>query len=87
MYHKFDQLYGHTMTSIGNALYVFGGVPTSNDIYRLTFSDQSMSLLEDTLNEQPRPRAYHNALPYGDKILFFGGVDDHSVLSDHFVYG
>ena len=34
----------------------------------------------------PRPRAYHNAIAYGDKILFFGGVDEHSILNDHFVY-
>jgi len=74
------------MTSVGNALYVFGGVPSSNEIYKLDFTNQSMKLLEDVNGEIPRPRAYHNAIAYGDKILFFGGVDENSVLNDHFVY-
>lgn len=45
-----------------------------------------MKLLEDVKGDLPRPRAYHNAIAYGDKILFFGGVDENSVLNDHFVY-
>lgn len=45
-----------------------------------------MKLLEDVKGEIPRPRAYHTAIAYGDKILFFGGVDENSVLNDHFVY-
>ncbi|CAD8136634.1 unnamed protein product [Paramecium pentaurelia] len=85
LYHTFDHIYGHTMTSIGNSFYIFGGAPSRNEMYKLTFGDHQLNL-EETEGEIPRPRAYHNALAYGDKILFFGGVDEHNILNDHFVY-
>ncbi|KAM3130722.1 hypothetical protein pb186bvf_017136 [Paramecium bursaria] len=82
---KFDHLYGHTMTSIGNCFYIFGGMLNmvhTNDIYKLTFQEHSLNKVEEPQGVPPTERSFHNAIAYGTKILFFGGLNSKQVLKD-----
>ncbi|KAJ6847434.1 rho GTPase-activating protein gacHH [Iris pallida] len=82
---------GHTMTSGGHYLLLFGGHGTGGwlsryDIYhndcivldRVTVQWKNLA----TTNEPPPPRAYHSMTSIGSRYLLFGGFDGKSTFGD-----
>lgn len=81
---------GHTATLCknGTCIVVFGGAVCEegnyrylNDVHVLSLADNSWS--SPTLHgDSPPPRAQHCAVCVGDKLVFLGGCDGRSVLTD-----
>lgn len=78
-------LYGHSLTSIGNMIYIFGGI-FKNEFrdYLIKVPLVDLSSFEIEKVNIP-PRAYHTSVAYGDKIIIFGGLNT-SVLNDCVIY-
>jgi N-acetylneuraminic acid mutarotase len=80
---KFERISGHSLTRIGNYFYVFGGQVTgtfSDKLYKLNTKSNQLDIVDNTVGETPDNRAYHSAIAYGSKIIFFGGLNWHQVF-------
>jgi len=77
------------MTKIGNTFYIFGGLHTSkfsDCIYSLSLDNHELEVVSQATGDLPESMAFHNAVPYGNKILFYGGLNYSKIFTDHFVF-
>ncbi|KRX06891.1 Immunoglobulin E-set [Pseudocohnilembus persalinus] len=85
----FDQmLIGHSLNIVGNVLYVFGGQRGGqfmNRFYAYNVKEQEMEHVQ-MYGNTPSPRAYCKTVSFGNKILFYGGIDHNSILQDYHVF-
>ncbi|CAD8082811.1 unnamed protein product [Paramecium sonneborni] len=87
---KYERIHGLTMTGIGNEFYIFGGRGTGhnfkNDLHILNPRTKELRIIEDTKGPIPDPRAFHNAIKYGNKIIYYGGLNSDKIFDDYYVY-
>lgn len=71
---------------MGEWLFIFGGKRRSafsSDLIRIKTSD----LTKVDFERIPiTPRAFHSAVPYGNKLIIFGGCSQADILSDYHVF-
>ena len=84
-----SSLMGHTMTSLGTSIYMFGGLTEegvpSNTLYKFSIEYLNWTIIDTTT--QPDPRAYHAQVTLGDRIWVFGGKESASkIFSDMWHY-
>ncbi|KRX00271.1 Immunoglobulin E-set [Pseudocohnilembus persalinus] len=84
-----EKMAGHTMNVIGESLYIFGGQKAFGE-FRDTMLQLNLQTWEaDTVeyhNDPPPPRAFARSIVYGDKILYYGGINQDNVLTDCCVF-
>lgn len=82
---------GHTVTSGGHYLLVFGGHGTGGWLSRYDIYHNDCIVLDRisvqwkrlvTYNEPPPPRAYHSMTCIGERYLLFGGFDGKTTFGD-----
>ena len=75
--------FGHTLTSIGDKLYLHGGraSSTSDELWEYDIENNAWSLLEPT-GGRPSARYYHTLTSIGDKIYLHGGFDGNRYFGD-----
>lgn len=70
-------LEGHTATTVGDFLIVYGGkcapMTLNGDVFALNLSTNTWNRLLVS-GEAPIPRAYHTACRHGRQLLIFGGI-------------
>lgn len=77
-------VYAHTMSLVGEELYIFGGVfreGLSNSLQVFNPITEKFRDVEFKDSEGPPPFAYHSAITLGQKICLFGGPN--SSLTKH----
>ncbi len=89
--------YGHTMTTISNTVYLFGGtntLPASprapsgdllNDLWNYNFEPNNWTEVHPSGNVPPA-RHSHAATAYNGLLYLFGGTDGTSVFDDMWAY-
>lgn len=91
--HRPSGRYGHTISTIGSVLYVFGGQLddtffndlVSFDLTTLQNPDSSWNVIKPN-SKVPPPRTNHTIVTYQDKLYLFGGTDGKLWYSDTWVY-
>ncbi|KAK8914099.1 hypothetical protein KSP39_PZI023892 [Platanthera zijinensis] len=82
---------GHTVTSGGHYLLVFGGHGTGGWLSRYDIYHNDCIVLDRisvqwkrlvTYNEPPSPRAYHSMTCIGERYILFGGFDGKTTFGD-----
>ncbi|EGR34137.1 kelch motif family protein, putative, partial [Ichthyophthirius multifiliis] len=78
---------GHSMNKVGNYIYIFGG---HRGKYLDTMWQMDINTLEieivDVKDFVPEERAYHNVVTFGNKLLVYGGLNNHRILEDYLNY-
>jgi dynein heavy chain len=71
---------GHSLSVIGDLVYLFGGndfrkpAGPNNDLYKLDMSSNDFYWTKvESSARWPEPRSHHSAVVYGSKIIIFGG--------------
>lgn len=85
--------YGHTISTIGSILYVFGGQLDDYffddlicyDLNTLQSENSHWTFITPT-SRSPPPRTNHTIVTYQDKLYLFGGTDGKLWYSDTWVY-
>lgn len=85
--------YGHTISTIGSVLYVFGGQLDdfffddliSYDLTTLQSPDSHWNFIKPN-SPSPPPRTNHTVITYQDKLYLFGGTDGKLWYSDTWVF-
>lgn len=85
--------YGHTISTIGSVLYVFGGQLDdfffddliSYDLTTLQSPDSHWNFIKPN-SSSPPPRTNHTIITYQDKLYLFGGTDGKLWYSDTWVF-
>lgn len=85
--------YGHTVSTIGSVLYVFGGQLDDYffddlvcyDLTTLQSSSSQWNFIQPN-SRSPPPRTNHTTITYQDKLYLFGGTDGKLWYSDTWVY-
>jgi hypothetical protein len=85
--------YGHTISTIGSVLYVFGGQLDDYffddlicyDLNTLQSENSHWTFIKPN-SRSPPPRTNHTIITYQDKLYLFGGTDGKLWYSDTWVY-
>lgn len=85
--------YGHTISTIGSVLYVFGGQLDDYffddlvcyDLTTLQSPSSNWNFVKPTTRSPP-PRTNHTVITFDDKLYLFGGTDGKLWYSDTWVY-
>ncbi|KAF5093333.1 hypothetical protein D0Z00_004116 [Geotrichum galactomycetum] len=85
--------YGHTISTIGSVLYVFGGQLDDYffddlicyDLNTLQSENSHWTFIKPN-SRSPPPRTNHTVITYQDKLYLFGGTDGKLWYSDTWVY-
>jgi hypothetical protein len=80
----YERVEGHSMCSVGEHLFIFGGKSRSefyNSLLRVDASFQRVHFEEIV----PDGRAFHNMKVYGNKILVYGG-NNNNILEDYHAF-
>lgn len=85
---RFERINGLSLTNIGDEFYIFGGCGSnfSNNFYVINSTTHALQVIDDSKGPIPDPRAYHNAIKYGNKIIIYGGLNQNKVFDDYYVY-
>eukprot|EP01027_Heterolobosea_sp_BB2_P013573 GEZU01019566.1.p1 GENE.GEZU01019566.1~~GEZU01019566.1.p1 ORF type:complete len:864 (-),score=297.60 GEZU01019566.1:22-2613(-) len=82
-------LAGHSMTKIGDKLYIFGGrsgvFTWVNDILVYDSKTESIRAIKPK-GKTPAPRQSHSAVAFGNSIFVYGGFDGSSRLGDLHIF-
>ena len=85
---NFTAIQGHTMEMRGQHIYIFGGFFHGrflNTMYKIDMEESEVySIVSQGLT--PENRAYHQSIAYGNKIIYFGGLNEHQVFNDYLVF-
>eukprot|EP01027_Heterolobosea_sp_BB2_P015263 GEZU01021859.1.p1 GENE.GEZU01021859.1~~GEZU01021859.1.p1 ORF type:complete len:905 (+),score=277.98 GEZU01021859.1:97-2811(+) len=86
---KASALVGHSMTKVGEKLYIFGGKSGlwshSNEVYVYDPKQDTIRTIK-TKGPSPSGRQGHSAVAIDNKIYFYGGFDGTKRLNDLFVF-
>lgn len=85
--------YGHSISTIGSKVYIFGGQLddyffddlVSYDLTKLRDPSSKWELIESS-TPAPPPRTNHSVVTYKDKLYLFGGTDGRLWYSDTWVF-
>ncbi|KAL6067334.1 BTB domain-containing protein [Balamuthia mandrillaris] len=81
---------GQTSTAVGlGKFFVFGGfsgIQYLNDLYAFDVANYQWTKEERTGGQAPEPRSSHTAVAHEDRLIIFGGKNQHRYLNDVSVF-
>lgn len=81
-----QKIFGHTISAVGEKFYVFGGVTNGkhwNGIIEIGYYSKEVEINDRWGIDAPRPLSFHTAITFGQKLVFFGAIEDNLVQNYH----
>jgi hypothetical protein len=83
------ELTGHTINSIGNKVYIFGGKDRdsyTNNIFEIELNPFRLNLIEVADSQGPKSIGFHKTITYGEKLIVYGGHNEMKVSDSYYTY-